>query len=73
MEEFAEVFGNNDPEAYERIGRTFPSGYNGSCTIDYDHRIRRGDVVSKVQKISNPMVPVSGVACASCTKVIPHA
>lgn len=63
----------DDVEAFERIGRNFPAGYNGTCTIDYDHRIRRGDTVSKVQKVRNPMVPVSGVACAACTKVIPHA
>jgi hypothetical protein len=58
---------------YERIGRVFEAQYAGTCTLDWDHKVRRGDRVSKVQRADNPMIPVSGVACASCTKVLPHA
>jgi len=67
-------FADEDANAeYERIGRTFAAQYSGVCTIDYDHRVKRGDIVSKVQRADNPLLPISGVACASCTKVLPHA
>lgn len=58
---------------FELIGRWFEAQFSGHCTLDYEHRIRRGDKVSRVQHASNPMLPVTGVACSACVKVLPHA
>lgn len=72
-EEPVSVFGNDDEREFEIIGHPFPAQYGGVCTLDYDHRIRRGDRVAKVQRADNPMLIVSGVACKDCIKGMPHA
>lgn len=72
-DEKAPVYGNDDESEFEIIGRVFEAQYSGVCTINYDHRVKRGDRVAKVQRADNPMLPVSGVACAACVKVLPHA
>jgi len=59
-------------EDYEVIGRVFEAQYSQSCTIDDEHRIRRGDRVAKVQRADNPMLPVPGVACKVCIKGMPR-
>lgn len=66
-------FGNGDVDDFEIIGRVFEAQYHGVCTINYDHKVRRGDRVAKVQRADNPMLPVSGVACKDCVKLLPHA
>lgn len=58
---------------FEIVGRAFPSQYHGVCTLDPDHRIRRGDKVARVQRSDNPMLPISGVACNMCVRILPHA
>ena len=58
---------------YEIIGRPFEAQYSGVCTLDYDHRIKRGEKISRVQHAGNPFLPVSGVACAACTVDLPRA
>lgn len=65
--------GNVNEDDYERISKIFPAMFPGQCTIDPDHRIKRGDKVSRVQHADNPMLTVSGVACASCTILLPRA
>lgn len=67
------VFGNDDPEEFERIGPSFLAQYGGLCAIDPDHRVKRGDRVSRVHRTDNPMLVVSGVACSMCIKGMPHA
>jgi hypothetical protein len=63
-----------EPEdEYELIGRYFEAQFPGHCTIDYEHLIRRGDKVSRVQHSTNPMLPVAGVCCQACFKVLPKA
>lgn len=59
-------------EEYEVLGRPFDSQFPGRCTIDYDHKIRRGDLVARVQRADNPMLPVTGVACGACVRVLPR-
>lgn len=58
---------------FERIGQPFAGRFNGICAVDSEHRTRRGDMVSRVQRADNPMLPVTGVACKSCTKELPKA
>lgn len=70
-EEKAPDYGNADEEEFEVMGRIFEAQFSGHCTIDYDHKIRRGDRVARVQRVANPMLPVAGVACAMCVKVLP--
>lgn len=72
VEEPTPVYGKHD-EDYEILGRIFEAKFAGHCTIEYDHRIRRGDSVARVQRADNPMLPVAGVACASCVKILPRA
>ena len=63
---------DNDDIDFE-IVRTFEAKYNGVCTIEPGHKIRRGDRVAIVQRADNPMIPVKGVACKACVSVLPHA
>lgn len=72
-EEPVAVYGNDDTVEFERIGHSFEAQYGGVCTIDMNHIVKRKTRVSKVQRADNPMLPISGVACASCTKILPHA
>lgn len=65
-------FEENDWE-YETVGRPFEAVYPGRCTIDYSHKVKRGDLVSRVQKSDNPLIPIPGVACKNCTKIYPKA
>lgn len=60
-------------EDYEVLGRWFPAQFVGRCTLDYDHKIRLGDKVARVQRTDNPMLPVPGVACEKCLKILPRA
>lgn len=55
-----------DYDLYEIDGRTFESSFHGHCTLDYDHRIKRGDRVARLKRTDNPMLVVSGVACKLC-------
>lgn len=57
-------------EDYTLAGRTFTAMYSGRCAIDPDHTVRRGDTVAYVKLVDNPMLPVPGVACAACVRVI---
>lgn len=61
-----------DSEEYE-VMATFESMYRGSCTLDNRHDVKRGTRVGKIRLISNPLLPVPGVACAQCVKMLPRA
>lgn len=63
----------DDEDVEFEILRTFPAQYNGFCTIERAHKIKRGDIVAVVQRADNPMLPVKGVACRSCVSILPHA
>lgn len=57
-------------EDFEAIGALFDSQFSGRCAIDWNHRIRRGEVVTRVARADNPFLPVPGVACGNCTKIL---
>lgn len=57
---------------YETLGRAFKSQYSGSCTVEYRHHIKRGDLVSRVRRADNPNILVTGVACKTCTLMLPR-
>lgn len=57
---------------FEVLAR-FEAVYPGSCVLNRDHSIKRGDKVSRVRYADNPMIPVPGVACKACTKTLPFA
>lgn len=57
-------------DRYEIDGRIFEAVYPGRCTIDSEHKIKRGDRVAKLTRKDNPMLPVPGVACKLCTDEI---
>lgn len=52
-------------------GPQFISQFSGWCAVDRFHKVKRGDRVTKVMWADNPTIPVSGVACKSCTKILP--
>jgi hypothetical protein len=54
------------------IVATFPSQYRGVCRVDETHSYKRGDYVGKLESASNPFIPVTGVACARCVRMVPH-
>lgn len=58
---------------FERSSPIFLSQFGGTCVLDRGHRIKKGDKVCKVQHADNPLVPVSGVACTTCTLDLPRA
>ena len=53
-------------DKYEIVGRTFESQFHGRCTLDRDHKIKRGDRVARIQRKDNPMLPIAGVVCKLC-------
>lgn len=65
---------SEDPEdIYEVIGKAFEAKYKGHCTINYDHKIKMGSRVARIQRQDNPMIPVAGVACSDCIRMLPKA
>lgn len=52
---------------------TFRTLYPGWCNVDPEHRIRRDQLVGKLQRASNPLVPVTGMCCKACMKGLPKA
>lgn len=56
---------------YEVLLPAFRSLYKGVCTIDARHRIKVQDLVAKVQRSDNPALIVTGVACKTCTQILP--
>lgn len=61
------------PHELELVGRIFEAQYPGKCAVDWDHKVKRGDRVSRVAWADNPGIPVSGVACKNCVKIMPTA
>lgn len=61
-----------EPPEFEVIA-VFDAQFNGVCTIDREHKVKRGTRVGRVQRADNPMIPVQGVACASCVKLLNRA
>ena len=70
--ETGEVYDEDEGE-YELIGRWFHAQFPGHCAIDWEHLIRKGDKVSRIQHADNPMLPIQGVACKSCVILLPRA
>ena len=54
------------------VTATFESMYNGTCNLDNRHAVRRGTRVGYIREIANPLVPIRGVACAQCVKILPR-
>ena len=69
-ENFVDIFGDDGKVRFEIVGRAFTASYRGNCTINYGHVIKRGNLVSKIQRKDNPFMPVSGVACTECTRIL---
>ena len=57
----------------ERVSPIFAAQYSGVCVLDRSHIVKRGDKVSKVRYVDNPLITLSGVACKNCTLDVPRA
>ena len=55
---------------YERISKPFLSTFSGRCAVDNTHIVKKNTWVARVQRADNPMLPVTGVACATCVKML---
>lgn len=55
---------------YEVVGHPFPTQFAQFCRVNYTHKIKRGDMVAKIQRADNPMLPVTGVACKVCVRLM---
>ena len=58
-----------DHSNYE-IDSTFASQYRGTCALDREHLIKRGDRVARVIRRDNPTLTVQGVVCKNCLSEI---
>lgn len=56
-----------DPTVDYRLEGVFTAKYNGTCGIDDDHGIVKGDEISRVMPTDNPFSDVV-FACSRCTK-----
>lgn len=63
----------HSPEEFEVQGQPFTTAYRGNCTVDFDHVIKPGEKVARVQRADNPMLPVPGVACHRCIRLMARA
>lgn len=63
---------DDDQEPYERAGNPFRSPFSGWCVIEPSHKVKRNSLVCKIRRTDNPLVPVSGVACEHCTRILPR-
>lgn len=62
-----------EPYSEYEVTSVFRSQFSGYCRVDPDHTIRRADLVGKLRLSDNPFIPVSGVCCKSCVKMLPRA
>jgi hypothetical protein len=53
-------------ETFEIDGRTVETGFPGRCTLNYEHKIKRGERVAQIRRKDNPFIPISGVVCKRC-------
>lgn len=61
------------PNHEYEIVAMFRSQFSGWCTLVDVHKIRKNDLVGKLQRADNPTVSVPGVACPICCLDIPRA
>lgn len=59
-----------DYENFEIDGGTFETAYRGTCALDREHVIKRGERVARVIRKDNPTLTVAGVACKKCISEI---
>lgn len=55
---------------FELLGPLFQAKYRSSCYFDFTHTIKVGDPISRINRLHLPLVPVPGVACKNCTKLL---
>lgn len=70
LEDLTSDWEEND---FEIVGRVFETAFRSVCRVNDEHTVRKGDKVARLRHGDNPMLPVSGVACAACTKELPRA
>lgn len=61
-----------EPEEDYEVTAVFEAQFPGHCAVNWDHRIKPGERVGRLQHSDNPMVPVRGVACKNCIRDLPR-
>lgn len=51
--------------------RLFTATQSGQCCLVDTHKIKRGDIIGKLQHSGNPFISVPGWACKACTRSYP--
>lgn len=64
---------HKSPEEFEILRGPFVTAYRQTCNVDQDHAIKPGEKVAVLQRVDNPMLPVSGVACHRCIRLMARA
>lgn len=63
----------NAADEFEITRGPFKTMYRGTCTVNRDHEVKPGDLVAVVQRADNPFLPVPGVACYRCIRLMSKA
>jgi hypothetical protein len=75
LDMFDSLFDEDDDGSFHSeyiITATFPAQFKGRCRVDDTHVYKVGDYVGKLERTDNPFIPVQGVACNRCIRLIPH-
>lgn len=64
-----------DEDAYSEddayvVVQIFRTSYSARCNLEDSHKIKRDDLVGRLQRTDNPLIPVSGIACKHCIKTM---
>lgn len=54
-------------EPYEIVA-VFDAQFPGHCNMNWEHKIKPGVRVARLQHANNPALPVPGVACTKCMR-----
>lgn len=49
------------------IEALFSAKFPGNCAVERSHQIFKYDEISRVARVDNPFLPVTGYACRVCT------
>ncbi len=60
-------------EGEYEVTATFIAARSGTCTLNNSHKVKSNTRVGKVRRIDNPLLPINGVVCPDCLKLLPRA
>jgi hypothetical protein len=55
------------------VTSVFNAMYPALCALNRNHKIKPNDLVAKIRRLNNPMLPLPGVVCKDCFADLPRA